>query len=395
MYGKIKEHLQKELADIKAAGLYKTERIIESPQRAEIDVAGKKVLNFCANNYLGLSDNKRLVEAAKKAMDERGYGMSSVRFICGCQDMHKQLEKAISDYFGTEDTILYAACFDANGGVFEPLFTEEDAIISDALNHASIIDGVRLCKAVRYRYANADMAELEECLKKAQAQRFRIICTDGVFSMDGNAAPLDKIVELAEKYDAMVMVDECHSAGVLGRTGRGITELYDLRGKVEILTGTLGKAFGGAVGGFTTGRKEIIDLLRQRSRPYLFSNSLPPAVVGAGIEMFRMLEESDTLHDKLVENVEYFRTRMMAAGFDIKPTQSAICAVMLYDAKLSQDFAAKLQEEGVFVTGFYYPVVPKGQARIRVQVSAGHTTEQLDRCIEAFVKVGRELQVLK
>ncbi|MBQ5654049.1 MAG: glycine C-acetyltransferase, partial [Alistipes sp.] len=293
------------------------------------------------------------------------------------------------------DTILYAACFDANGGVFEPLFTEEDAIISDALNHASIIDGVRLCKAVRYRYANADMADLEECLKKAQAQRFRIICTDGVFSMDGNAAPLDKIVELAEKYDAMVMVDECHSAGVLGKTGRGITELYDLRGKVEILTGTLGKAFGGAVGGFTTGKKEIIDMLRQRSRPYLFSNSLPPAVVGAGIEMFKMLEESDALHDKLVENVAYFREKMMAAGFDIKPTQSAICAVMLYDAKLSQDMAAKLQEEGVFVTGFYYPVVPKGQARIRVQVSAGHEREHLDRCIEAFVKVGKELGVLK
>ena len=388
-------HLQKTLDEIREAGLYKTERIICSPQRAEIEVAGRSVLNFCANNYLGLSDNKRLVEAAKKAMDERGYGMSSVRFICGCQDMHKQLEKAISDYFGTEDTILYAACFDANGGVFEPLFTEEDAIISDALNHASIIDGVRLCKAVRYRYANADMAELEECLKKAQAQRFRIICTDGVFSMDGNAAPLDKIVELAEKYDAMVMVDECHSAGVLGRTGRGITELYDLRGKVEILTGTLGKAFGGAVGGFTTGRKEIIDLLRQRSRPYLFSNSLPPAVVGAGIEMFKMLEESDELHDRLAANVEHFRTKMIAAGFDIKPTQSAICAVMLYDAKLSQDFAAKLQEEGVFVTGFYYPVVPKGQARIRVQVSAGHTTEQLDRCVEAFVKIGKELGVLK
>ena len=395
MYSKMQAHLQKTLDEIREAGLYKTERVICSPQRAEIEVAGRSVLNFCANNYLGLSDNKRLIEAAKRAMDERGYGMSSVRFICGCQDMHKQLEKAISDYFGTEDTILYAACFDANGGVFEPLFTEEDAIISDALNHASIIDGVRLCKAVRYRYANADMAELEECLKKAQAQRFRIICTDGVFSMDGNAAPLDKIVELAEKYDAMVMVDECHSAGVLGKTGRGITELYDLRGKVEILTGTLGKAFGGAVGGFTTGKKEIIDMLRQRSRPYLFSNSLPPAVVGAGIEMFKMLEESDALHDKLVENVAYFREKMMAAGFDIKPTQSAICAVMLYDAKLSQDMAAKLQEEGVFVTGFYYPVVPKGQARIRVQVSAGHEREHLDRCIEAFVKVGKELGVLK
>ena len=312
-------------------------------------------------------------------MDSRGYGMSSVRFICGCQDIHKELEKVIADYFGTEDTILYAACFDANGGVFEPLFSEEDAIISDSLNHASIIDGVRLCKAVRYRYANADMGELEECLKKAQAQRFRIIVTDGVFSMDGNAAPLDRICALAEKYDALVMVDECHSAGVLGETGRGITELYDLRGQVDILTGTLGKAFGGAVGGFTTGRREIIDMLRQRSRPYLFSNSLPPAVVGAGIETFKMLAESHELHDRLVANVEHFRAGMMAAGFDIKPTQSAICAVMLYDAKLSQEFAAKLQDEGVFVTGFYYPVVPKGQARIRVQVSAGHTIEQLDR----------------
>ena len=395
MYGKIKERLQHELAEIESAGLYKRERIIASPQRAEIEVAGRKVLNFCANNYLGLSDNPRLIEAAKKTMDARGYGMSSVRFICGCQDIHKELEKVIADYFGTEDTILYAACFDANGGVFEPLFTEQDAIISDSLNHASIIDGVRLCKAVRYRYANADMAELEDCLKKAQAQRFRIIVTDGVFSMDGNAAPLDEICKLAEKYDALVMVDECHSAGVLGKTGRGITELYNLRGQVDILTGTLGKAFGGAVGGFTTGRKEIIDMLRQRSRPYLFSNSLPPAVVGASIEMFKMLGESDALHDKLVKNVEHFRKGMMAAGFDIKPTQSAICAVMLYDAKLSQDFAARLQDEGIFVTGFYYPVVPKGQARIRVQVSAGHTTEQLDRCIAAFVKIGKEMNVIK
>ena len=395
MYGKIKEYLQRELADIKAAGLYKTERVIASPQRAEIEVAGRSVLNFCANNYLGLSDDERLIEAAKRAMDERGFGMSSVRFICGCQDIHKELERAIADYFGTEDTILYAACFDANGGVFEPLFTEQDAIISDALNHASIIDGVRLSKAVRYRYANADMEALEDCLKRAQAQRFRVICTDGVFSMDGNAAPLDEICRLARQYDALVMVDECHSAGVLGATGRGITELYDLRGEVDILTGTLGKAFGGAVGGFTTGRREIIDMLRQRSRPYLFSNSLPPAVVGAGIETFKMLAESHELHDRLVANVEHFRAGMMAAGFDIKPTQSAICAVMLYDAKLSQDFAARLQDEGVFVTGFYYPVVPKGQARIRVQVSAGHTTEQLDRCIAAFVKVGKALNVIK
>ena len=395
MYGKIKEYLQRELADIKAAGLYKTERVIASPQRAEIEVAGRSVLNFCANNYLGLSDDERLIEAAKQAMDERGFGMSSVRFICGCQDIHKELERAIADYFGTEDTILYAACFDANGGVFEPLFTEQDAIISDALNHASIIDGVRLSKAVRYRYANADMEALEDCLKRAQAQRFRVICTDGVFSMDGNAAPLDEICRLARQYDALVMVDECHSAGVLGATGRGITELYDLRGEVDILTGTLGKAFGGAVGGFTTGRREIIDMLRQRSRPYLFSNSLPPAVVGAGIELFKILGQSNELHDRLVANVEHFRAGMMAAGFDIKPTQSAICAGMLYDAKLSQDFAARLQEEGVFVTGFYYPVVPKGQARIRVQVSAGHTVEQLDRCIAAFVKVGRELNVLQ
>ena len=395
MYGKIKEHLAATLAEIEEAGLYKKERIICSPQRAAIEVGGKEVLNFCANNYLGLSDNPRLIEAAKRAMDERGFGMSSVRFICGCQDIHKELERAIADYFGTEDTILYAACFDANGGVFEPLLNEQDAIISDSLNHASIIDGVRLCKAVRYRYANADMDELENCLKLAQAQRFRIIVTDGVFSMDGNAAPLDKICELARKYDAMVMVDECHSAGVLGATGRGITELYNLRGEVDILTGTLGKAFGGAVGGFTTGRKEIIDMLRQRSRPYLFSNSLPPAVVGAGIELFKMLAESDEIHARLVANVEHFRAKMLAAGFDIKPTQSAICAVMLYDAKLSQDFAAKLQEEGVFVTGFYYPVVPKGQARIRVQVSAGHTTEQLDRCVEAFIKVGKELNVIK
>ena len=395
MYGKMREYLLRELADIKAAGLYKTERVIASPQRAEIEVAGRSVLNFCANNYLGLSDDERLIEAAKRAMDERGFGMSSVRFICGCQDIHKELERAIADYFGTEDTILYAACFDANGGVFEPLFTEQDAIISDALNHASIIDGVRLSKAVRYRYANADMEALEDCLKRAQAQRFRVICTDGVFSMDGNAAPLDEICRLARQYDALVMVDECHSAGVLGATGRGITELYDLRGEVDILTGTLGKAFGGAVGGFTTGRREIIDMLRQRSRPYLFSNSLPPAVVGAGIELFKILGQSNELHDRLVANVEHFRAGMMAAGFDIKPTQSAICAVMLYDAKLSQDFAARLQEEGVFVTGFYYPVVPKGQARIRVQVSAGHTVEQLDRCIAAFVKVGRELNVLQ
>ena len=395
MYGKMKEFLQKELADIREAGLYKEERIIASPQRAEIEVGGKKVLNFCANNYLGLSDNPRLVEAAKKEMDARGYGMSSVRFICGTQDIHKELEAAIAEYFGTEDTILYAACFDANGGVFEPLFTDQDAIISDSLNHASIIDGVRLCKAVRYRYANADMEDLEKQLKLAQAQRFRIIVTDGVFSMDGNVAPMDKITELANKYDALVMVDECHSAGVVGKTGRGVTELYNIRGQVDIITGTLGKAFGGAIGGFTTGRKEIIELLRQRSRPYLFSNSVPPAVVGASLEVFRMLKESDELHDRLVENVEYFRNKMLAAGFDIKPTQSAICAVMLYEAPLSQVFAKKLLDEGIYVTGFYYPVVPKGQARIRVQVSAGHTRAHLDKCVEAFTKIGKELGVLK
>ena len=395
MYGKMKEFLQKELADIREAGLYKEERIIASPQRAEIEVGGKKVLNFCANNYLGLSDNPRLVEAAKKEMDARGYGMSSVRFICGTQDIHKELEAAIAEYFGTEDTILYAACFDANGGVFEPLFTDQDAIISDSLNHASIIDGVRLCKAVRYRYANADMEDLEKQLKLAQAQRFRIIVTDGVFSMDGNVAPMDKITELANKYDALVMVDECHSAGVVGKTGRGVTELYNIRGQVDIITGTLGKAFGGAIGGFTTGRKEIIELLRQRSRPYLFSNSVPPAVVGASLEVFRMLKESDELHDRLVENVEYFRNKMLAAGFNIKPTQSAICAVMLYDAPLSQVFAKKLLDEGIYVTGFYYPVVPKGQARIRVQVSAGHTRAHLDKCVEAFTKIGKELGVLK
>ena len=394
MYGKMKEHLSKTLAEIREAGLYKQERLIESPQRAAIEVGGKEVLNFCANNYLGLSDHPRLIEASKKMMDRRGFGMSSVRFICGTQDIHKELEQAISNYFKTEDTILYAACFDANGGVFEPLFTEEDAIISDALNHASIIDGVRLCKAKRYRYANANMEELEHCLQEAQAQRFRIIVTDGVFSMDGNVAPVDKICDLAEKYDALVMVDESHSAGVVGKTGHGVSEFFGTYGRVDIYTGTLGKSFGGALGGFTTGRKEIIELLRQRSRPYLFSNSLAPAIIGASLEVFKMLGESNEIHDRLVENVEYFREKMMAAGFDIKPTQSAICAVMLYDAKLSQVYAAKMQDEGIYVTGFYYPVVPKGEARIRVQISAGHNREQLDRCIAAFIKVGRELGVL-
>lgn len=399
MYGKIQEHLQNEIKEIRNAGLYKEERIIISAQTAEIKVNDggkeKEVLNFCANNYLGLSDNPRLIDAAKKAMDTHGFGMSSVRFICGTQDIHKQLEKAISNYFKTEDTILYAACFDANGGVFEPLFTEEDAIISDSLNHASIIDGVRLCKAKRYRFANANMEELEKCLQEAQAQRFRIIVTDGVFSMDGNVAPMDKICDLAEKYDALVMVDECHSAGVVGKTGRGVAEQYNVYGRVDIHTGTLGKAFGGAVGGFTTGRKEIIEMLRQRSRPYLFSNSIPPAVVGAGIEMFKMLEESNDLHTKLMENVTYFRDKMTAAGFDIKPTQSAICAVMLYDAPLSQKYAARLLDEGIYVTGFYYPVVPKGEARIRVQLSAAHDRKHLDKAIEAFIKVGKELGVIK
>ena len=396
MYGEIKQFLTDELKAIDEAGLYKRERIITSPQSAEITLEnGDKVLNFCANNYLGLSDHPRVVKAAQDAMNSHGYGMSSVRFICGTQDLHKQLEAAISDYFQTEDTILYAACFDANGGVFEPLLSEQDAIISDALKHASIIDGVRLCKAKRYRYANANMVELEKCLQEAQEQRFRIIVTDGVFSMDGNVAPMDQICQLAEKYDALVMVDECHSAGVVGATGHGVSEQFNIYGKIDIYTGTLGKAFGGAIGGFTTGRKEIIDLLRQRSRPYLFSNSIPPAVVGASIEVFKMLKESNELHEKQQQNVKYFREKMIEAGFDIKPTQSAICAVMLYDAKLSQDFANLMAREGIYVTGFYYPVVPKDQARIRVQLSAAHEKEHLDKAIEAFIKVGKELNVIK
>ena len=396
MYGKFQKYLQDELQAIKDAGLYKNERNIASPQSAEITLQdGSKALNFCANNYLGLANSQALVDAAKAALDTHGYGMSSVRFICGTQDIHKELEKAVSEYFKTDDTILYAACFDANGGVFEPLLTAEDAIISDSLNHASIIDGVRLCKAQRFRYANADMADLEAKLQEAQACRFRIIVTDGVFSMDGNVAPMDKICDLAEKYDALVMVDESHSAGVVGPTGHGVAEQIGCYGRIDIFTGTLGKAFGGAVGGFTTGRQEIIDMLRQRSRPYLFSNSIPPMIAGAGLETFKILKESNELHDRLVENVNYFRDKMMASGFDIKPTQSAICAVMLYDAPLSQRFAAKLQDEGIYVTGFYYPVVPKGQARIRVQISAGHKREHLDKCIAAFIKVGRELGVLK
>jgi glycine C-acetyltransferase len=396
MYNNYQEYLGIQLREIKEAGLYKNERVIVSPQGAEITLdSGQTVLNFCANNYLGLSANKELVEAAKQALDTHGYGMSSVRFICGTGDLHKDLEKKIAEFFGTEDTILYAACFDANGGVFEPLLTSEDAIISDSLNHASIIDGVRLCKAQRYRYENADMEDLETQLQLAQEQRFRLIVTDGVFSMDGNVAPLDKIYELARKYNAMVMVDESHSAGVVGKTGRGVTELHNLKGKIEIITGTMGKAFGGAIGGFTTGRKEIIEMLRQRSRPYLFSNSIPPMVAAAGIKMLEMMTQSNELQDKLHLNTEYFVEKMLKAGFDIKPTQSAICAVMLYDAKLAQELASRLLREGIYVIGFYYPVVPKGQARIRVQLSAAHEREHLDKAIAAFTKVGHELEVLK
>ena len=396
MYGKIREHLQQELSGIREAGLYKNERVIISSQDAVIRLdSGKEVLNFCANNYLGLSNHPELIAAAKSALDTHGFGMSSVRFICGTTDLHKELEQSIADFFGTEDTILYAACFDANGGVFEPLFSEEDAIISDSLNHASIIDGVRLCKARRLRYKNADMSDLEEQLLKAQDARFRIIVTDGVFSMDGNVAPLDEINRLAKKYDALVMVDECHSAGVVGSTGRGVTEKFNIRGEVDLITGTLGKAFGGAVGGFTTGRKEIIEILRQRSRPYLFSNSIPPAVVGAGIRMFQMMKETTELQDRLHRNTEYFVSKIKEAGFDIKPTKSAICAVMLYDAKLSQEFAARLLDEGIYVIGFYYPVVPQGEARIRVQLSAAHREEHLDQAIAAFKKIGRILGVLK
>jgi 2-amino-3-ketobutyrate coenzyme A ligase len=396
MYNSYQNYLVKAINEIKEAGLYKNERIIVSPQGAEIELnTGQKVLNFCANNYLGLSNNLSLIEAAKASLDNHGYGMSSVRFICGTTDLHKELEKRIAEFFGTEDTILYAACFDANGGGFEPLLSEEDAIISDSLNHASIIDGVRLCKAQRYRYENADMADLEKQLQLAQNQRFRLIVTDGVFSMDGNVAPLDKIVDLADKYNAMIMVDESHSAGVVGKTGRGVTELFNVGGKVEIITGTLGKAFGGAIGGFTTGKKEIIEILRQRSRPYLFSNSIPPMVAAAGIRMIEMMTETNALQDKLHYNAGYFINAMKKLGFDIKPTKSAICAVMLYDARLSQDFAARLLKEGIYVIGFYFPVVAKGQARIRVQLSAGHEKEHLDKAIKAFEKIGKELGVIK
>ena len=396
MYDNFKEFLTKEIQNIRDAGLYKEERIIVSPQGAEITLeSGQKVLNFCANNYLGLSNHPELVKAAKEGLDHHGYGMSSVRFICGTTDLHKKLEQKIAEFFGTEDTILYAAAFDANGGVFEPLLTEEDAIISDALNHASIIDGVRLCKAQRFRYKSADMEDLEEQLKAAKDARFKVVVTDSVFSMDGHVPDVKRIVELANQYGAMVMLDESHSAGVVGKTGRGATELYDVRGQVELITGTLGKSFGGAIGGFTTGKKEIIEMLRQRSRPYLFSNSLPPMVVNAGIRMFEMMTETNELQDKLHQNTDYFLSKMTDAGFDIRPTQSAICAVMLYDAKLSQDMAAKLLEEGIYVIGFYYPVVAKGLARIRVQLSAAHTQEHLDKTINAFIKVGKEMGVIK
>lgn len=396
MYTKFQQHLLSQIQEIKDAGTYKNERVIVSPQFSKIKVnTGKEVLNFCANNYLGLANNPQLVDAAIHALKERAYGMASVRFICGTSDLHKKLEEKIAKFFGTEDTILYAACFDANGGVFEPLLNEEDAIISDALNHASIIDGVRLCKAQRYRYANADMADLETQLKDAQKCRYRLIVTDGVFSMDGNVAPLDQILALAAKYDAMVMVDESHSAGVVGNTGRGVTELYNCKGKVEIITGTLGKAFGGAIGGFTTGKKEIIEILRQRSRPYLFSNSIPPMVAAAGIRMFEMMDETNELQDRLHANTDYFISKMKAAGFDIKPTKSAICAVMLYDAALATKFADKLLNEGIYVIGFSFPVVPKNQARIRVQLSAAHTREHLDIAINAFTKIGKELNIIK
>ncbi len=396
MYGTYQQFLQNELQAIEEAGLYKRERIILNPQGAEIKVSsGQEVLNFCANNYLGLSSHPAVVKAAHETLDSHGFGMSSVRFICGTQDIHKELERKLSEFLGTEDTILYAAAFDANGGVFEPLFSAEDAIISDSLNHASIIDGVRLCKALRYRYNNNDMSDLEARLIESQAQRFRIIVTDGVFSMDGYIAQLDKIVELAEKYNALILVDDCHSSGFLGKTGRGTAEHCGVFGKIDIITGTLGKALGGAMGGFTSGKKEIIELLRQRSRPYLFSNSLAPSIVGASIAVLDILNSSTHLRDKLMENTSYFRSKMKEAGFDIKDGVHPICPVMLYDARLSQVFAERLLAEGIYVIGFYYPVVPKDQARIRVQISAGHEREHLDKAIAAFIKVGKELNVIK
>ena len=397
MYGSIKEHLQKEIEEIKENGLYKKERIITSPQGAVIKIStGQEVINFCANNYLGLSSHPEVIQAAKDAMDSHGFGMSSVRFICGTQDIHKELEAKIADFYGTEDTILYAACFDANGGIFEPLLSEEDAIISDSLNHASIIDGVRLCKAARYRYENANMEDLEKQLIAANEKgvRFKLIVTDGVFSMDGVVAPLDKICDLADKFDAMVMIDECHAAGFIGKTGIGTLEEKNALGRIDIITGTLGKALGGAMGGYTTGKKEIIELLRQRSRPYLFSNSLAPAIVGASIKVFEMLKGNTALRDKLEENTKYFKEKIKAAGFDIIDGDSAIVPVMLYDAKLSQKMADRLLEEGIYVIGFFFPVVPKGKARIRVQLSAAHEREHLDKAIEAFTKVGKELELI-
>ncbi len=395
MYGTTQQRLQQELADIKAAGLFKNERIIASPQAADITLAdGSKVINFCANNYLGLSSHPDVIDAAKKTIDSHGYGMSSVRFICGTQDIHKELEQKIADFLGTEDTILYAAAFDANGGVFEPLFNEEDAIIPDALNHASIIDGVRLCKAQRYRYANNDMANLEAKLQEAAGARSRIIVTDGVFSMDGTIAQLDAICDLADRYDALVMIDECHASGFIGKTGRGTHEYRNVMGRIDIITGTLGKALGGASGGFTSGRKEIIELLRQRSRPYLFSNTVAPSIVGASIAVFDLLSKTTELRDKLEENTRFFREQISAAGFDIKPGEHPIVPIMLYDAVLSQKMAEGLLKEGIYVIGFYYPVVPKNQARIRVQISAAHDRSHLEKAVAAFIKVGKELGVI-
>lgn len=395
MYGKLQQQLQQEIIEIQEAGLYKRERVITTPQGAEVTVApGKDVIIMCANNYLGLSSHPDVIQAAKDALDSHGFGMSSVRFICGTQDIHKELERKIAEFYQLDDTILYAAAFDANGGVFEPIFSKEDAIISDALNHASIIDGVRLCKAARYRYKHSDMQDLEEQLKKAQEQRNRVIVTDGVFSMDGDIAKLDKICDLADKYDALVMTDECHSAGFLGKTGRGVPEYCDVMGRVDIVTGTLGKALGGAMGGYTAARQEIVDLLRQRSRPYLFSNSLAPSIVGASIKVFDLLSSTTALRDKLEENTTYFKEKIKAAGFDIKEGDSPIIPIMLYDAALSQKFADRLLEEGVYAIGFFYPVVPKGEARIRTQISAAHDKEHLDRALEAFIKVGKELKVI-
>jgi glycine C-acetyltransferase len=395
MYDTLKPVLEKELSEIKEAGLFKQERIISSPQGADITANGKKVINFCANNYLGLSSHPKVIEAAKKTIDTHGYGMSSVRFICGTQDIHKELEQKISKFLGTEDTILYAAAFDANGGVFEPLLNEQDAIISDELNHASIIDGVRLCKAQRFRYKHNNMEELEKVLQETQNLRHRIIVTDGVFSMDGTIAQLDKIADLADKYKALIMIDECHASGFMGKTGRGTHEYRNVMGRIDIITGTLGKALGGAMGGFTSGRKEIIDILRQRSRPYLFSNSLAPSIVGASITVIDMLSETTALRDKLWDNTKYFREKITAAGFDIKPGEHPIVPIMLYEAKLAQDFAAKLLEEGIYVIGFFFPVVAKGNARIRVQISAAHEKHHLDKAVAAFTKVGTELGVLK